>query len=83
MAKEYTLTEKEKTELLNSRGGNPYKMQGHSFTQMSHIGKQVCKNCGLVGLRNQATEWCIDKGCNYEDHPQYISSMKRLTKRQW
>lgn len=34
-------------------------------------------------IQAEATEWCIDKGCNYELHPQYKSAMKRLTKKQW
>lgn len=83
MSKEYTLTEKEKSDLLNSSSKQPYKMKGHQFTVMNGIGKQVCKCCGLVALRNKATDWCIDKGCNFSDHNQYTLAMKRLTKAQW
>lgn len=83
MAAEYTLSQNEVNDLLRKNSKEPYKMQGHSWQPMSHIGKQVCKNCGLVMLRNQATAWCVDKGCNHSDHPQYESAMKRLTKRQW
>jgi hypothetical protein len=73
-----TLSEKEKNELLGLSGKQPYKMQGHQWV---FIGKQVCKHCGLVALRNRATDWCVEKGCFSENHPQYESAMKRLTKR--
>lgn len=84
MSKQYTLTEKEKQELLNSRHQKqPYKMKGHSWKQLKGVGKNVCACCGLMILRNKATDWCVDKGCNYEDHNSYESAMKRLTKQQW
>lgn len=75
-----TLSDKERNELLAKSGKESYKYSGHSFRQMKGVGKQVCNNCGLIALRNKATDWCIDKGCNYEDHPQYKQAMKRLTK---
>lgn len=80
MSKEYTLTDKEKEELLNASSKKPYKMKGHSFVPLSSVGKQYCRNCGLVALRNRATDWCIEKGCNFEDHNSYEQAMKRLTK---
>lgn len=83
MSKEYTLSDKEKNDLLNGSSKQPYKMKGHQFKPMNGTGKQVCNSCGLVALRNQATEWCIEKGCNFSDHNQYESTMKRLTKAQW
>lgn len=82
MAKDYTLSEKEKQDLLNSKK-EPYKMQGHQWVPMQSAGKQVCKSCGLVMLRNRATDWCVERGCNFSDHVQYESAMKRLTKRKW
>lgn len=56
----------------------PYKMVGHVWEPMKGIGKQRCKYCGLVALRNPLTQWCIDKGCNHEDHPQYEKMVKKL-----
>ena len=73
-----TMTEQEKMAFLGLSGKEPYKMKGHSFAMMKYGGKQYCKSCGLVALRNKATQWCIDKGCNYSDHKQYDSAMKRL-----
>lgn len=79
MKTNYSLSQKEIQDLLSTQGKQSYKMIGHSFTK-NHGGKPCCPRCGLLALRNRATEWCIDKGCNYEDHPQYESAMKRLTK---
>lgn len=78
-----TLSEKEKQELLGLSSKQPYKMQGHQWVFMKGVGKQVCKHCGLVMLRNKATDWCVEKGCNASDHTSYASAMKRLTKRKW
>ena len=75
-----TLSNKDRDNLLGMSGKEPYKFRGHSFTPRKGLGKQVCNGCGLVALRNAATNWCIDKGCNYEDHGQCKSAMKRLTK---
>lgn len=59
---------------------DPYKYERHEFYQSKTCGKQVCHQCGLVGLRNKATDWCIEKGCNYKDHTSYEGAMHRLTK---
>lgn len=58
----------------------PYKMVGHTFRPLRGTGKHYCRSCGLVALRNPFTDWCIHKGCNSENHPQYQSTLKRLTK---
>lgn len=58
-----------------------YKYEGHQFYLDKHIGKQVCWQCGLIGLRNKATDWCVAKGCNYKDDPSYQKKMKELTKK--
>jgi hypothetical protein len=61
-------------------------MQKEVFTMVSHSfsrtvgGKQICQSCGLVGLNNPLTEWCINKGCMYDIHPQYKSTVKKLTR---
>lgn len=60
-----------------------YKMENHRFLLNKLIGKPVCIHCGLVLLRNDATAWCVQKGCNNELHPQYTSSMKSLTAMNW
>lgn len=77
-----TLSNNERDKLLQITGKDPYKFKGHSFRPMKGIGKQVCSGCGLIALNNKATDWCIDKGCNYEDHPQHKQAMKRLTKQE-
>lgn len=59
---------------------DPYKYESHKFYASSTCGKHVCWQCGLIALRNKATEWCIEKGCNYADHDSYKSTMTRLTK---
>jgi hypothetical protein len=58
----------------------PYKMVGHSFDFNKRIGKQVCKSCGLVNLRNNFTEWSIRMGCMSSDHPSYESARQKMTK---
>lgn len=57
-----------------------YKYEGHQFYLDKHCGKQVCAWCGLIGLRNKASDWCVEKGCNYKNHKSYESQMKKLTK---
>ncbi|MDX1532628.1 MAG: hypothetical protein R3230_00310 [Nitrosopumilaceae archaeon] len=54
-----------------------YEYKGHG-PWITLGGKQYCWGCGLVALNNQASDWCVDKGCLYNIHPQYKSSMKRL-----
>lgn len=57
--------------------GEVYKMQGHGPVIVNG-GKQWCFSCGLVALNNKASDWCWDKGCLYDLHPQYEKSMKKL-----
>lgn len=75
-----TLSGKEKDNFFNLKEKSSYKLKGHSFKPMKGIGKQHCSCCGLVALRNPLTDWCIKKGCNASDHPQYNATVKRLTK---
>lgn len=58
-----------------------YKFEPHHFVPMSRVGKKVCTKCGLVALNNEATEWCIKRGCNYEEAKGYTAAMARLTRR--
>lgn len=60
---------------------NDYKYQPHTFIVMKGVGKQICKSCGLMALRNDITNWCINKGCYAEDHPEYQKTLIRLSKR--
>lgn len=57
-----------------------YLYERHHFYLDKHAGKQVCAWCGLVALRNPASEWAIEKGCHHKLHPSYGSTMKKLTK---
>jgi ribosomal protein L32 len=73
-----TLTNKEKDAFLNSTDNRTYKYVGHSFTPLKGAGKQVCKSCGLMLLRNQITDWCVSHGCFHDVHPQYKNKLKKL-----
>lgn len=75
-----TLSSKERDRFLDSKEQRSYKMVGHQFVPLKGAGKPYCKSCGLVALRNKATEWCIDKGCNFDVHKGYKEAMKRLTR---
>lgn len=63
-----------------SKDKEEYTYEKHHFFLDKHAGKQVCAWCGLVALRNKATDWCIEKGCGYKNHKSYRSTMERLTK---
>lgn len=56
-----------------------YTYEKHHFYADKHAGKQVCAWCGLVALRNKASDWCVDKGCHYKLHPSYRSAMFKFT----
>ena len=57
----------------------PYKLIGHSFEFNKRIGKSVCKNCGLVSLRNDFTDWSVRMGCMSSDHPSYESMRRKAS----
>ena len=48
-----------------------YKMESHSFSFNSRMGKSICSRCGLVYLKNPFTEWSVNMGCNSSDHSSY------------
>ena len=48
-----------------------YKLIPHSMKFNSKVGKSVCSNCGLVGLRNALTDWSVRMGCLSSEHPQF------------
>lgn len=56
-----------------------YKLIGHSMTFNKRVGKMVCSNCGLVGLRNEFTDWSMKVGCMSTEHPQYQAVRKRTS----
>jgi hypothetical protein len=58
----------------------PYKLVPHSF-RGRFFSWAVCTNCGLIRGRNEFTEWCVQKGCNADDHPSYRAAMKQFTGR--
>lgn len=57
-----------------------YTYERNHFYLDKHAGKQVCAWCGLVALRNPASDWAVEKGCNHKLHPSYYGTMKKLTK---
>jgi hypothetical protein len=51
----------------------PYRLEPHTFAPTKKLAWLRCKNCGLLTLRNELTEWCIRMGCNAHDHPEYAA----------
>lgn len=58
-----------------------FTYERHHFYLDKNAGKQVCAWCGLIALRNKASDWCVEKGCNYKLHPNYKSAIIRFTKK--
>lgn len=56
-----------------------YQMKGHSFGK-SIGGKPYCMSCGFIALNNDLSRWYSEKGCYADLHPQYKSTLKRLTR---
>lgn len=52
-----------------------WEYEGHSFRTDRLVakiaGRAVCTGCGLMRLHNLLTDWCVSKGCNYQEHPEY------------
>ena len=48
-----------------------FVFQAHQPTKRRGIPWLVCRACGLVFLHNALTRWCIRRGCNHEDHPEW------------
>jgi hypothetical protein len=61
---------------------DPYKFEGHSFgpIRLKNYPWHICRNCGLVKLRNKLTQWCVKMGCNNEDHLQYSNELRKVGK---
>jgi len=57
------------------------KNESHKWYNYKNIFyKPVCSRCGLMRLNNPITHWCVRKGCNYDEHPDYEKTLKRLTR---
>ena len=59
----------------------PYLYVPHIFRTPKRGGKAICQRCGLVALKNPLTQWSIEKGCYFEDHPENINKIKQYTRR--
>lgn len=57
-----------------------YEYDDHAPIKIKGIQWVVCRKCGLIYLKNEFTDWCIKKGCNNEDHPDYNHVRLKLTK---
>lgn len=51
----------------------------HSFKPRKSIPWLVCSGCGLVRLRNAFTDWCVARGCDYDEHEGFAAARRRLT----
>jgi len=56
----------------------PYEMVTHRWFKLAGIGKQYCVGCGLVGLNNPLTKWCIRMGCDHGYHKDYVKKVATL-----
>lgn len=54
------------------------KIQLHEWSTVKRLPWPVCKGCGLLALRNALTDWCIKRGCNYDEHPGYKGAVATL-----
>lgn len=75
-----TLSKKETQAFLNQASNHVYKKKNHIFIPLRMVGRNYCRLCGLVLLKNKMTEWSVNKGCYHSDHPNYKRALKRLTK---
>lgn len=59
-----------------------YAFVGHAFKGdrpvCKFLGRAVCVNCGLARMKNLLTEWCVAKGCEYQDHPGFREALRTL-----
>lgn len=56
-------------------------MTPHCFAHRVVVGKPVCCVCGLMFLRNDLTEWCVKRGCDYADAPGFKNAVATLPER--
>lgn len=53
-----------------------YEYEVHNPVKIKGLPWLICNKCGLLYLRNRFTDWSIKKGCNSEDHPEYLSERR-------
>jgi hypothetical protein len=49
----------------------PYTYEPHEPVKLKRWPWMICAGCGLLYLSNAFTSFCISKGCNHRDHPEY------------
>lgn len=50
--------------------GRIYRLKGVPY--------EICAGCGLVGLRNEISQWCMARGCDHTDSAAYPTALRRL-----
>lgn len=60
----------------------PFRYEPHAFKADRAVarltGRAVCVKCGLLRLKNLLTEWCVAKGCNFDEAPGYREALRAL-----
>lgn len=52
-------------------------MEQHAFNKkLPGLANVVCSKCGLISLNNTFSQFCIQAGCDYEEHPKYNDQRK-------
>ena len=41
---------------------------------------RCCVKCGLILLHNPFTRWCVERGCDYAEHPGFSAARAKYTK---
>ena len=55
-------------------------MEQHSFNKkINGIPYLICSKCGLIQLKNDFSRWCIQQGCDYQSHPEFLAKKKQFT----
>ena len=59
-----------------------WSFTGHTFKSdrpiCKIVSRAVCVNCGLLRLRNRLTDWCVAKGCDYDEHPGFREALRHI-----
>lgn len=56
------------------------KHKSHSWGHLKGLPWSVCTRCGLLKLRTELTDWCVKKGCDYSEDPDYKNAILKYTK---
>jgi hypothetical protein len=54
------------------------KYEPHSFKPYPFLHRPVCVKCGLARMRNLLTDWCVQRGCNYQEDGGYKNALRTL-----